>query len=172
MGRLLLLLFASALLDLWLLAKIAAIWGFWPTLAGVLASSLLGARLAQREGLRVLGQWREALLENRTPEEGVLGGLLVLAGGALLVVPGPLSTLAGLLLLVPAVRRLAGRMVMRAVAESARSGTLHVASFHVESAGSAMRSAELHENGRGNVTVIDTEGEVVPLERRVGRAGG
>ncbi len=83
-GKLLLLFTVVPLVELYLLLVIGSSIGFWPTVAIVLTTGLLGAWLAKSEGLRVYRKWQASLAQGRLPEEGVLGGLLVLVGGVLL----------------------------------------------------------------------------------------
>jgi UPF0716 protein FxsA len=106
-ARLFLLFTLVPLVELWLLLRLGRILGPGPTVALVLVTGLVGAFLARREGGRVLRRWREDLAMGRLPEEGLASGLLVLIGGVLLVTPGVLTDLVGLLLLVPGTRRLA-----------------------------------------------------------------
>ncbi|WP_437746373.1 FxsA family protein [Sorangium sp. So ce1504] len=105
MGKLILLFTALPILELWLLLSIGDVIGFWPTVAIALGTAVLGAALAKREGLKVLASWRGAMAAGRVPDEGLTGGLFVLLGAALLVTPGVLTDVAGLLLLLPPVRR-------------------------------------------------------------------
>jgi UPF0716 protein FxsA len=97
------------------------------TILLVLASSLVGAWLLRESGLRALRGLRSAGMSGRAPGAELSQGLLGLLSGLLLVVPGFLTDLAGLALLVPPVRRLAGRGAQR-VAErrmsSATAGTV------------------------------------------------
>src|SRR5438445_6390142 len=83
------------------------------TLRRVLATSLLGGWLLRREGIRAWRALRRASMDGRPPGAEVSDGLLGLLGGVLLVVPGFLTDLAGLALLVPPVRRGARRGVRR-----------------------------------------------------------
>jgi UPF0716 protein FxsA len=93
------------LTELWLLIEVGDEIGFWPLLGLLVASAFLGSAFAKREGLRVWTQYQEALLDGREPSEGVLEGVLVLLGGALLIVPGLLTDVLGLSLLIPWTRR-------------------------------------------------------------------
>lgn len=105
MGKLILLFTVVPIVELWLLLSIGDLIGFWPTVALALATAVFGAALGKREGLKVLAAWRGAMTEGRIPDEGLTGGLLVLLGAALLVTPGVLTDLAGILLLLPPTRR-------------------------------------------------------------------
>lgn len=104
------------LLELWLLLRLGSFLGVTATVALVVATALVGAALAKREGLRVLRDWRSAMAEMRLPEEGITSGLLVLVGAVLLVTPGVLTDIAGLLLLFPATRRVFAAALEKRVA--------------------------------------------------------
>jgi UPF0716 protein FxsA len=101
------------LVELWLLLRVGDVIGFWPTVALVVAMAVLGAWLAKREGLRVLQSWQRALAEFRVPDEGVTSGVLVLVGAVLLMTPGVLTDLVGIVFLVPATRRLIAPVLER-----------------------------------------------------------
>ncbi|WP_437960043.1 FxsA family protein [Sorangium sp. So ce119] len=105
MGKLILLFTVVPIVELWLLLSIGDVIGFWPTVALALGTAVLGAALGKREGLKVLAAWRGSMTEGRIPDEGLTGGLLVLLGAALLVTPGVLTDVAGILLLLPPTRR-------------------------------------------------------------------
>ena len=127
MGKILFLLFTVVpLVEIYLLVGIGSRVGVWPTLAGVFLTGAVGAALAKREGLRVLVETQRALAEGRVPAEGVLGAVLVLAGGLLLIAPGVLTDVVGLLLLVPPTRRLIARGLGRWLERKVRDGTIHV----------------------------------------------
>ncbi|MBI5544762.1 MAG: FxsA family protein, partial [Deltaproteobacteria bacterium] len=111
-GKLLILGFAILpVVEACLLVGIGRRVGLWPAVSLVVLSGMAGALLAKREGLRVLQDYQRTLAAGRIPEEGMLGAALVVMGGVLLVVPGILTDLAGLLLLVPPTRRLIAKAI-------------------------------------------------------------
>lgn len=106
MLRGLLLLFVLVpLIELYLLTLIAQATSLLWTIALTIVTGVVGGSLAKREGLKVWRRWHEALNRMQVPEEGVVGGLLVLVGGVLLITPGVLTDVVGFLLLIPATRR-------------------------------------------------------------------
>jgi UPF0716 protein FxsA len=127
------------LVELYLLLAMGRQFGFWPTLGSVVVTGLLGTVLARREGVRVLRAWQRSLSQGRVPEEGILGGVLVLVGGVLLVAPGVLTDVTGLLLLFPPTRRLVAAGVRRMLERRVASGRLRVTTFQ---AGPFARPAE------------------------------
>jgi UPF0716 protein FxsA len=80
--------------------------GIGATLLVLLAGSLLGLWLARREGVRAAQALATALRERRLAHREVTDGLLVAAGGLLLFVPGLVTDVAGLLLVLPPTRAL------------------------------------------------------------------
>ncbi len=101
------------LADLYLLVLAGRLLGAWPVLGFVLASAVVGGWLARREGRRVLRGFQEARDAGRAPPEGLLSAGLVAMAGLLMVLPGPVSTLGGIALLSPPVRRGLSRLAGR-----------------------------------------------------------
>ncbi|WNG34762.1 FxsA family protein [Archangium violaceum] len=116
-------------IELYLLLAIGREVGFWPTVGMVLLTGFVGALLAKGEGVRVVRRWQESLAQGRMPEEGILGGVLVLVGGVLLVAPGVLTDVVGLLLLFPPTRKVVAALVRRMLERRMAAGTLRVTTF-------------------------------------------
>lgn len=158
MGKLLLFLFTVVpLVELYLLLWVGRLLGFGPTVGIVVATGLLGAALAKREGIRVLSKWQAALAEGRVPEEGLLEGVLVFVGGLFLITPGVLTDAFGLLMLIPPTRRLMARFVRSRIEKGVRSGKVRVVTF---GGGQVVEWSSARDPG-----VIDVEGHEVPIER-------
>jgi UPF0716 protein FxsA len=87
--------------------------GLVPTLVLLLAVSVAGAWLAKREGLAAWRRFQLALTEGRMPSVEVADGAMILLAGALLLTPGFLSDVIGVLLLLPPTRALARRLAPR-----------------------------------------------------------
>ena len=99
------------MLELYLLITIGQSLGAAATVAIVLVTGMLGAALARREGSRVLQAWQEATARGEMPKDGLVASGLVLVGGILLITPGVLTDVTGLLLLVPVTRRFIAKFV-------------------------------------------------------------
>jgi len=162
------------LADLWLLVRIGGVIGGLNALTFTVAMGFLGALLVQNQGRKVLGELREAQAEGRVPEEGVVGGLLVLVGGLLLITPGVITDVLGLLCLFPPTRRAIGRALGQSLARKIAEGQLRVQVQNVGAVWSSDRPPSPgytppgagrtpHETRARNMPrpedVIDTEGE-------------
>lgn len=88
--------------------------GLLPTLALLLLAGLLGAWLLRREGVRTLGALNDAVRSRRVPQREVADGVLLAAAAVLVVLPGFVSDVLGLLLLLPPTRAVARRWLLRA----------------------------------------------------------
>jgi UPF0716 protein FxsA len=111
--RLLLAFVVIQLADLYALFWLGRSMGFWSTFALLFAMGMLGSAVARREGLRVWQGWHAALDHGRAPEEGIVGGMLVLLGSLLLVAPGLGTDVLGFILLFPITRRPIAAFVSR-----------------------------------------------------------
>lgn len=117
---------ALPVLDIASLIAVGGRIGLWPTVAAILVSGLLGSVLMRRQGFALVQQARAALRAGRFPAREAFDGLCVVIGGGLLMFPGFLSDVLGLLLLTPPVRRLLLRLVT-AVARRSRRFDVYVA---------------------------------------------
>ena len=152
MGKLILLLAALPLVDLFVAFKLGELVGGETAVLYVLAVGVCGVLLMRRTGLRVVGAWRRAYAEGRRPDEGAASGALQFLACALLILPGVISDVLGLSLFVPAVRRAIAARVNRGIREAIERGTLHVARANPEAP---------FVRGPTRSPVIDVEAEVV-----------
>ena len=101
MGRFLLLIVLVPLLELYILIKIGGYLGAFQTIALVVLTALFGIVLARFEGLRTLQQIRQNLSQGIVPAEEMVDGVLIFVGGIFLIIPGVLTDLFALVLLIP-----------------------------------------------------------------------
>jgi UPF0716 protein FxsA len=94
------------IIEVWLLIKVGRVIGALPTVAILLAISLVGAWLARSQGFRTVIAIRDELAAGRLPAAHFLDGALILAGGILLLTPGFFTDFIGLFFLIPATRKL------------------------------------------------------------------
>ena len=102
--RLLLLFTCIPLVELYLLLQIGSVFGVLNTILLVIITGILGAYLAQQEGLRTLERIRALMSRGEMPSEPLIDALLILVAGFVLVTPGILTDMLGFLMLIPATR--------------------------------------------------------------------
>lgn len=111
------------LVELAVISQVGAAIGFWPTLVLLLADSLVGAVLVRQEGRRAWQAFRAALDRGRWPGDEVVQGALVLVGGALLLTPGFVTDVVGLLAVIPPTRSGVSRLIRRRLSDRVLGGT-------------------------------------------------
>ncbi len=114
----LLILLIAAIVELTVLVAVGNAIGVLATIGLLILASLVGAVLLRHEGARTLVAFREALRTRRPPHRELIDGMLIATAGVFIVLPGFVSDVLGLLLLLPPTRALVRRRMLR-------SATLH-----------------------------------------------
>ncbi|QXG76109.1 FxsA family protein [Modestobacter sp. L9-4] len=149
----------GALAEVVVYVLVASWIGLGATLLLTLVTSALGALLLARQGRAALGELRLRAEEHRAPGRALGDAGLVALGGLLMVLPGFVGDLLGLLCLLPFTRALPravlARLLLRTLPDRLR-GPVHVRSVRTEPvAGPA-------EPFRAGPATRVIEGEVAP----------
>lgn len=124
--RLILLFTLVPFLELNLLLAVAGTVGVPETLLLCLVTGVAGGALARREGLAVWQELNRQLAAGQMPGGPLLEGVLVFAGGLLLLTPGIATDLCGFLLVLPPTRRLAAGLLARRLAQDVSAGSVQM----------------------------------------------
>jgi UPF0716 protein FxsA len=103
---------AVPIAELYVLIRIGQEIGILATIGLLILDSVLGAWLMRSQGRAVWMRFNRTLAEGRVPGREVVDGALVIFGGALLLTPGFLSDVLGLILLLPPTRALVRRVLV------------------------------------------------------------
>lgn len=99
--KLLLVFIVIPLIELYIILKVGNAVGFTNTLFSIILLGIIGAYLAKKQGLMVVNKVQQQLSQGLIPGNELLDGLIILAAALLLITPGLLTDLVGILLLVP-----------------------------------------------------------------------
>jgi UPF0716 protein FxsA len=111
MGFLVILFIVVPILELWVIIEVGGLIGVWPTVALLFADSMLGALLLRHQGLGAWRRFNRAIEERRFPGREVADGLLIVAGATLLLTPGFITDVLGLVFLIPPTRAIVRRLL-------------------------------------------------------------
>ena len=134
--------------ELFVIIKVADAIGVLETIALLIVSWPIGSWAMRSQGRAVWRRMSIAVSEGRPPGREVLDGVLILIGGALLIVPGFITDALGIVLLLPPtralvrlllVRNLRNRLVRQAFTAGRRSGP-----HDVESTATDVQRPRLH----------------------------
>jgi UPF0716 protein FxsA len=127
--RLLILFMVMPIVELALLIWLGGQIGFLPTIGIIIATAVVGAWLAQREGLAVWRRFQTRLASGALPGRELTDGLIILVSGAFLLTPGVLTDVLGLLGLFPATRAGLRNLVSKRLKRSIDQGSMRMYSF-------------------------------------------
>ena len=99
--------------ELYVIIQVGQSIGALPTIAILLADSIIGSMLLRAQGRAAWRRFNDALGAGRVPAREVLDGALVIFGGAFLITPGFITDAVGLLLLLPPTRAVIRRLLVR-----------------------------------------------------------
>lgn len=112
---------AVPIIEIYLIIQVGHAVGALNTVLILIADSILGSWLVKREGFKAWTRLREAIAAGRMPTKELADGVLVVIGGALLITPGFMSDILGLICVLPFTRpAIRGVFMRRAAARAAR----------------------------------------------------
>lgn len=107
---------AVPFVELYVIVQASHLFGLLPTLALLAVVSVAGAALVKRAGFDLLRRARRRMDAGQVPGRELVDGVIVLMAGALLLTPGFVTDVVGLLLLLPPVRSLVRALASRHLA--------------------------------------------------------
>jgi UPF0716 protein FxsA len=89
--------------------------GVWRTVGLVVLAAIAGVAMLRYQGLGALRKINKDLRRAQPPGEGIIDGFMIVVASFLLIIPGFLSDMVGLLLIVPPIRRQVWRLLGRSI---------------------------------------------------------
>ncbi len=104
---------AVPIAEIYVIIQVGEAIGAVPTILILIADSVIGSMLWRSQGRRVWARFRETVERGSVPHREVIDGVLVVFGGALLITPGFISDVFGILFLLPPTRAVIRRLLVR-----------------------------------------------------------
>ena len=101
------------IIEIAVLIQVGELLGLWPTIAIVITSAWLGAKYVRQQGLATMQSVQSKMAQGEMPSTEIVTGLMLLVAGVLLVTPGFVTDIFGLMLLIPQVRQAIAAMVQK-----------------------------------------------------------
>ncbi|MCX6394602.1 MAG: FxsA family protein [Solirubrobacterales bacterium] len=130
------------LAELFVIIQVGSLIGAIPTIALLLLFSISGGWLVRREGRAAWSRLNVAISAGKVPARETADGVLVVVAGALLLTPGFLTDACGILLLLPAVRKVVRVFGLRRIVGGGWPGFVVVGA---STAGSAWSGRNSHK---------------------------
>jgi UPF0716 protein FxsA len=104
------------ILEIYVIIQVGQVIGALWTIVLLIADSIFGSWLVKHEGRRAWEALTVAIQSGRMPAKQLADGALILVGGTLMVSPGFVTDLFGIVLILPFTRPVARRVLTRVVA--------------------------------------------------------
>ncbi|MCI2283049.1 FxsA family protein [Colwellia sp. MSW7] len=150
------------IIEITVLMQVGELIGAWPTVAIVIVSAWLGAKYVRQQGLATLQSVQSKMAQGEMPSGEIVTGLMLLVAGVLLVTPGFVTDIFGLLLLVPAVRHTLSQSVQKHIQTS--QGSAFGAGAHFHSSTFGEKNGHVYENEAETVDIF-TQPKEIPHEK-------
>ncbi len=117
-------------IELYLLIKMGTVIGGFNTILIVIFTGFAGAWLARMEGLNTMIKVRNNLDQGIMPAEDLMDALIILIAGLVLITPGLMTDIFGLMLLWPVTRNAFKRFLRKKFDEMQAKGDINITRFH------------------------------------------
>ncbi|WP_457553322.1 FxsA family protein [Desulfobacula sp.] len=117
-------------IELYLLIKIGTVIGGLNTIFLVILTGFLGAWLARMEGMNTMMKLRMNLQQGLMPAEELIDAVIIFVAGVLLITPGLITDVSGLLLLWPLTRNKFKRILRKKFDKMQLQGNINISRFH------------------------------------------
>ncbi|MFA6010786.1 MAG: FxsA family protein [Desulfobacteraceae bacterium] len=122
--RLFLLFTLFPILEILILMQISALLGPLTAIILVIGTGFAGASLAKIQGFQTVQRIRENMKQGIMPGDEVFDAFLIFVAGVLLITPGLISDVSGIILLMPKIRASVKRFLVQAIDKRIKNGTL------------------------------------------------
>ena len=144
--------FIIPLVEIYFLVQVGEQIGAWMTILLVIITAVIGVTLLRQQGIRTLVKANQAMQAGQMPAQEMFDGFLLAAVGILLVTPGFFTDALGFVLLVPSVRKIILKNLLKNVL---LQGNMQFSSTHYSSTPHSQSShrEDLTESKPGNRTI-------------------
>jgi UPF0716 protein FxsA len=117
-------------IELYLLIKVGTVIGGFNTILLVILTGFAGAWLARMEGVNTMLKVRTNLQQGIMPAEDLMDAMIILIAGLVLITPGLMTDVFGLMLLWPVTRNRFKRFLRKKFDEMQSNGNINITRFH------------------------------------------
>lgn len=102
-------------LEVYLIFQLAELTNWFAALLIIIVSGMIGAVMIKRQGFAVWQQGMTEMNRGKFPALSIAEGVMIIIGGAFLMTPGVVTDLIGLSTLIPPIRRVYGKFLIKFV---------------------------------------------------------
>ena len=93
------------IIEIWALIKLGSYFGFFGTLTLIIGTAVIGIYIAKQQGLGIIFSLQSKLTQGRQALPEIVEGIALLLGALFFIIPGAITDLFGIVLIIPSLRR-------------------------------------------------------------------
>ena len=93
------------IIEIWALIKLGGYFGFIGTLVLIIGTAVVGIFIAKQQGLGLFFSLQSKLAQGKQALPEVVEGIALLLGALFFIIPGAVTDIFGIVLIVPSIRR-------------------------------------------------------------------
>lgn len=113
-------------IELFLLIQLSSFLGPLSTIILVIATGFAGASLARLQGMQTIVRIQENYRQGIMPGDEIIDAFLILVAGIVLITPGLLTDISGILLLLPKTRQSFKKFIKREFEKRVQNGSVTI----------------------------------------------
>lgn len=149
-------------IEIYFLIQIGSVIGGFNTIAIIFFTGIIGAYFARSQGVMIWGKIQASLGKGELPAENLVHGLLIFAGGLLLITPGFVTDFFGFSLVLPQSRYFLFMILKKYLADRIKNVQFTQSNFHQGGFTYEKTSENPSKNAKSNATpntnTIDVDG--------------
>ena len=128
-AKLLILFIIIPVTELYILIEVGKKIGSLTTIGVIILTGIIGAYLVKGQGFMILKKIQNDLNEGIMPGDSLIQGVIILAGGILLLTPGFVTDIVGFIFLIPVSRNIVKKYLLKWLKGKIKEGNFYYKDF-------------------------------------------
>ncbi len=108
------------IIEIWALIKLGNYFGFLGTLTLIIGTAVIGIYIARQQGLGIIFSLQSKLAQGRQALPEIVEGIALLLGALFFIIPGAVTDLFGIILIIPNLRRYLLKLAVNKIIDELR----------------------------------------------------
>ena len=108
------------IIEIWALIKLGSYFGFFGTLTLIIGTAVIGIYIAKQQGLGIIFSLQSKLAQGRQALPEIVEGIALLLGALFFIIPGAITDLFGIVLIIPSLRRYLLKLAVNIIIDELR----------------------------------------------------
>ena len=108
------------IIEIWALIKLGSYFGFLGTLTLIIGTAVIGIYIAKQQGLGIIFSLQSKLAQGRQALPEIVEGIALLLGALFFIIPGAITDLFGIILIIPSLRRYLLKLAVNKIIDELR----------------------------------------------------